>query len=125
MNPRAVPADFTPPQLFSACKAVTLRDAGISETSDPKKIITKLHINWGHFSATQSKRVLVDAKGDTQSSIQHVDDVVSQRDACKAFAKPPRIPISGTSSVSTFNERLQTDLLFLDDIVALRILDVF
>ena len=50
----------------------------------------KLHINWGHASATQIKRVLVDAEGDTQSLLQHVDEVVSQRDTCKAFDKAPQ-----------------------------------
>ena len=48
VQPRPVPANITPPRRFSACKAVTLRDAGNAETSDPGKIITKLHINWGH-----------------------------------------------------------------------------
>ena len=28
VNSRSGPANFTPPQIFSACKAVTLRDAG-------------------------------------------------------------------------------------------------
>ena len=84
----------------------------------------KLHINWGHASATQIKRVLVDAEGGTQSLIQHVDEVASQRDTCKAFERAPRIPISGTSTVSMFNERLQMDLLFLEDIVALHFMDV-
>ena len=106
VNSRSVPANFTPPQLFSACKAATLRYAGNADTSDPKKIITKLHINWGHASATQIKRVLVDAEGDTQSLIRHVDDVAPLRDTCRAFEKAPHIPISGTSSVSMFNERL-------------------
>ena len=67
----------------------------------------------------------MDAEGDTQSLIQHVDEVASQRDTCKAFEKAPHIPISGTSTVSMFNERLQMDLLFLDDIIALHIMDVF
>ena len=85
-------AAFTTPQLFSACNAVTLRDAGNSELSDPNKVIMKLHINWGHSSATQIKRVPVDAEGDTQSLIQHVDEVASQCDARKAFEKAPHIP---------------------------------
>ena len=50
---RSVLDEFTPPQLFSARKAATLRDAGNAETSDPKKIITKLHSNWGRVSAAQ------------------------------------------------------------------------
>ena len=107
--------NFTPPQLASACKAATLRDAGIM----------KLHINWGHASAKQIKRVLLVAEGDTQSLTQHLDDVVSQRDACKAFEKAPHIPISGTSSVSMRNERLHMDLLVLGYIIALHIMDVF
>ena len=78
----------------------------------------KLHINWGHASVTQIKRVLVDAEGGAQPLIQHVNEVASQRDTCKAFEQAPHIPISGTSTVSMFNERLQIDLLFLDDIIA-------
>ena len=67
----------------------------------------------------------MDAEGDTQSLVQHVDDVVAQSDVCKAFETAPHIPISGTSSVSMFNERLQMDLLFVGDIIAPRIMDVF
>ena len=78
---RSATTEFAPPQLFPACKAATLRDAGNAWASGPEKIITKLHINWGHASATQIKRVLVDAESDTQSPTQHVDDVVSQCDA--------------------------------------------
>ena len=118
------PVTSRTPQLFSACKAVTFRDAGNAEISDPNKVIMKLHINWGHASATQIKRVLVDTEGDTQSLSRHVDEVVSQCDACKAFEKAPHIPISGMPTVSMFNERLQMDLLFLGDIIALHIMDV-
>ena len=57
-NPRVAPNTFRTPQLFSACKAATLRDAGNAEISDPNKVITKLHANWGHASATQIKRGL-------------------------------------------------------------------
>ena len=42
---------FSPPGSFSACKAVTLGDAREGNNSDPKKIIEKLHVNWGHASA--------------------------------------------------------------------------
>ena len=90
---------FTPPTLFSATKAATLRDAGNSGLAYPAATITKLHVNWGHASAAQITRVLVDAEGDTQSLIQRVDDVVAQCDVCKAFEKAPHIPNSGTSSV--------------------------
>ena len=43
---------------------MTLGDAREGNNSDPKKIIEKLHVNWGHASAQQIKRILVDAEGD-------------------------------------------------------------
>ena len=51
----------------------------------PQKVEMKLHINWGHASDTQIRRVLVDAEGDTQCLIQHVGDVAPLRDTRKAF----------------------------------------
>ena len=50
---------FAPPENFSACTAVTLGDARDDSVSGHRKIITKLHVNWGHASARQLKRVLV------------------------------------------------------------------
>ena len=54
---------FVLPKDFSACAAVTLGDARDNSISDPKKIIMKLHVNWGHALAIQLKRVLVDSGG--------------------------------------------------------------
>ena len=48
---------FAPPRTFSACKAGTLGDARDGNRSDPKKIIEKLHMNWGHESAQQIKHI--------------------------------------------------------------------
>ena len=50
---------------------------------------------------------------------------MAQCEVCQAFDKVPRDPAAGTSTVAMFNEKSQVDLLFLDDIIALRILDVF
>ena len=116
---------FALPRTFSACKAVTLGDAGDGNQSDPKKIIGKLHVNWGHASAQQIKRVLVDAGGDNLSLLRHVEQVVSQCDVCKAFEKAPRTPIAGTPTVAMFNEKLQVDLLLLDDLIVLLTMGVF
>ena len=57
------PVTFLTPQLFSACKAVSLRDAGNADISDSNKVIMKLHVNWGHASANQLRRVLLDSEG--------------------------------------------------------------
>ena len=46
---------LVPPKELPACTAVTLGDARDGSISDPKKIIMKLHVNWGHASATQLK----------------------------------------------------------------------
>ena len=123
LNPAS--GNFTPPKLLSAYRAVTLRDAGNSDLPDPSTTIMKLHVNLGHASAAQIKRVLVDAGGGTQSLVQHVDDVVAQCDVCKAFEKAPHIPTSGTASASMFNGRPKMDLLFSHDAIALRIMGVF
>ena len=37
-------------------------------------------------------------------------------DVCRAFGETPHVPIAGVSTVSMFNEKLQVDLLFADDI---------
>ena len=71
MTSRSAPANFTPPQLFSACNAVTLRGAGNAEVPDPNKVVMKLHINWGHASATQIKRVLGDAERSNMRPLTH------------------------------------------------------
>ena len=59
------------------------------------------------------------------SLLRHVEEVVNQCDVCKALDKAPHTPIGGTSTVATFNEKLQVDLLFLGDLIVLRIMDVF
>ena len=91
----------------------------------PKRIIMKLHANWGHASASQLKRILVDSDSGLSHLVAHVDSVLDTREVRRVSDKAPHLPIAGTSSVSCFNERVQADLLFLDDIIAARAMDVF
>ena len=125
-EPRTSPlmASSRTPQLFSACNAATLGDAGNAELSDPNTIIMEWRTNWGPELATQFERVSGGAEGDTPSLLQHVDEVVSKCDTCQAFEKALHIPITGTLTVSTLTERPQLDRPFLDDIIALRTMDV-
>ena len=116
---------FATPKKFVACAAATLREAQDEGAADPKKIIMKLHANWGHASANQLKRILVDSDSGMSHLVAHVDSVLENCEVCRAFDKAPHLPIAGTSSVSCFNERVQVDLLFLDDIIAARAMDVF
>ena len=52
----------TPQRTFAATKPVTLGDVRDGTLSDPKKIVMKLHSNWGHSSAQQIERALVDSE---------------------------------------------------------------
>ena len=116
---------FSTPKKIAACAAATLREAQDEGAADPKKIIMKLHANWGHASANQLKRILVDSDGGMSHLVAHVDSVLENCEVCRAFDKAPHLPIAGTSSVSCFNERVQVDLLFLDDIIAAHAMDAF
>ena len=64
---------FDPPHEFSSCTAATLGDAQDDGISGPEKIFMKSHANWGHSSATQLKRALVDSGGGMSHSVNHVD----------------------------------------------------
>ena len=111
--------------IHAALTSSTLGEAVDGEKCDPREIVRKLHVNWGHASSQQLKRAMAEADGRANSLIQYVDEVVGNCDVCKAFDSAPAIPVAGTSSVSAFNEKLQVDLLFLDDIIVLHVLDLF
>ena len=53
------------------------------------------------------------------------DEVMAQCEVCRACDKAPHVPADGTSTVAMFNEKLQVDLLSLDDSIALQIAEVF
>ena len=116
---------FAPPQTSSACKAVTLGDARDGWPSGPKKIITVLHVRWGHASAQQLKRELVDSGGETTHLANYADEVLELCEVCRATEEDPHEPVVGTSAVSLSNGRVQADALPSDDIVALRAMDVY
>ena len=80
--------------------------------SGPKKIATKLHVNWGDASARQSKRVLADSGGDTIRLFGCVDEVLQQCPVCRTYDKAPHLPIAGTSPASSYDENLRVGPLF-------------
>ena len=91
----------------------------------PKKIIMKSHVSWGHASAHQFERVLVDSDGRDMHSVDCVDEVSERCDVRRSYEKAPHVPIAETSTVSMFNEKLRPDLAFLGDLIALHAVDVF
>ena len=58
-------------------------------------------------------------------SLTCVGSVLEQREVRRAFDKEPHAPIAGMSTAATSNEKLQADLLFLDDVIASHAMDVF
>ena len=111
-----------PPTLFSACSAVTLGDACDGSVSDPRKIIAKLRVNRGHASACQPKTALVDSGGGNSRLVNFAGEVLEHCETRRALEKAPHAPIAGTPTVSTFNEKVQVDLLFLGDLIASQVL---
>ena len=97
---------FVPPRDFSACTGVTPGAARGDSISDPGEIIAEYHVNWGHVSTSQLKRLLVDSEGGNSYLANFVDDVAEHCDVCKALEKAPRVPIPGATTVSMFNDKV-------------------
>ena len=85
----------------------------------------KLHINWGHASASQLKRAPVDSDGETTGLINMAGDAPQQREVCRAFDRAPHLWIAATSTASPLNEKLREDILFLYDAIALNAMDMY
>ena len=45
-------------------------------------------------------------------------------EVCRCFEKAPHVSIEGASTVSTLDGKLQVDILFLNDLIASRAMDV-
>ena len=52
--------------------------------------------------------------------MNYVDEVLEHCEASRAFDKATHAPYAGTSAVSMFHEKVQVDLPFLNEIIALR-----
>ena len=63
-------------------------------------IAKKLHVHWGHASASQIKRILADADGVGTNVLKVVNSAASECEVCMAFEKTPHVPAAGTSSAS-------------------------
>ena len=91
---------FVLPEDFSASTAVTLGGARDDSVSDPRKIFTTLHVNWGRFSANQLQLVLADSDGIDSHLANFADEVIEHREVCRASDKAPHVPIAGSPAVS-------------------------
>ena len=56
--------------------------------------------------------------------VNYVGEVLEQCDICRSFEKAPQVRIAETSTVCTLNGKLHLDPLFLDNLIAFRVMDV-
>ena len=110
--------------IHTALTSTTLGTASDGENGDPAEIPRKLHANWGRASPQHLKRTLAEADGEAVSLILFADDVVRRCDVCRVLHVAPSIPASSFSSVASISEKVQRNLLFLDDFIVLRALDL-
>ena len=68
---------------------------------------------------------MVDSESGNPHVASYSDAVLERCGTCRAFDKAPRVPIVGASTASAFSEKVQVGLLFLDDISALRAMEMF
>ena len=87
--------------------------------------VGKFHVRWGRGSAQRLGRVLVYPLWGNMHLVNYVGDVLELRDPWRSFGKSSYSPFAGTSTLPTSAEKLQGDLLFLGDLIALRPMDVF
>ena len=107
------------PLTFAACKV-----AEDGCPSGPKKIVAKLRVIWGHASAQQLRRVLVDSDGGNIHLLTCAGEALAQREACQACEQAPYIPAAGASTVAMFSEKLLADLPCSEDVIATHVMDV-
>ena len=85
----------------------------------------ELRASRGHASEHWPKSALVVAGGDTPGLLECAGEVLPQCEVRQASVKAPNLLVAGTSSVSSFSEKLSADLLFLGDTVALNAMDAY
>ena len=63
--------------------------------------------------------------GRTMGLMNFAYRVLRQREACRAFDTAPHLPIAGTSTASSFNEKPLVDLPFFDDAIPSRAAGIY
>ena len=116
---------FPPPRGFQSCGAVTLEDAPDPNLRDAPGALRKLHVNWGRASSYQVERILADAQRPDKALVDVAESVANTREICRTFDEAPQIPASGTFTASGVFEKERVDLLFLDDVISSRAMDLF
>ena len=109
---------------MQARKAVTLKGAPDPDVQDARGRVWRLHLNWRHAWGQQLRRISVHGVNVGKVVLGSVAAVVYRGEVHLAFDNAPHLPIVGMSLPSAFMERIQVDLLFPDDVIAVRAVDL-
>ena len=111
---------FDAPRIFDALKAENLEDARGSSPENARGVVRKLHVDWGHGSARQLKRSLLEAGGTKKRPLELAGEVVGRCETWQAFDAATHLPVAGTWAAFSRDGEIQVDLSFLGDVIALR-----
>ena len=67
----------------------------------------------------------MDSGGCNSHLVNYVDEVSGHCEVRLAFDKAPHVPIVGTSTASMLHEKVQVNVPFSDDVIALRAVDMY
>ena len=101
------------------------KDALNADPRDARSIVRELHSNWGHASAQQLRRILVDAHRASEPAPDVTGEAVTQCDMRQASDKAPRLLAAGATLVSATDENAQDGLPPLGNVIALRAMDLY
>ena len=72
-----------------------------------------------------AKLIMTDADGAGATVLKAVDFAADLCGVCAALEKAPNLPVAGTSLAPSFNAKVQADLLFLGNVIALHAMDLY
>ena len=74
-----------------------------------RDLVCKLHLNWGHASASQLQRISVSWVNVSKVVPDAADDAVSQCETYQALDNATYVTIAGTLLALAFNENAKTE----------------
>eukprot|EP00971_Amphidinium_carterae_P097471 1928904-Amphidinium_carterae.2 len=99
----------------------TLRREG-QDLNTVRSIIRRLHHRWWHASAPRTRKIL-EASGQPARVLDEIESVVDSCAVCRSWKRPHGRPQSSSTLPSTFNDRVQADILWIDGQPTLHLVD--
>ena len=93
-----------------------------SETPQKIRTLRRLHQRWYHCTAARM-RALLSAAGVDSTTLNMIPDVVDTCKACRQWRRPTARSVHSSRLTTRFNEAAQIDILFLEESMALVVID--